>query len=98
MFMPMLMSMQATNLAYSSAGLMFGANQARMGLANGVTGNESQAEVASLAAQDKALTFQGIQAQTNYQVSQAMLESAQNLKKKNQEQKERLMANGAIFV
>jgi hypothetical protein len=54
--------------------------------------------VASLAAQDKALTLQGIQAQTNYLVSQAMQEGAQNLKKQHQELNERLRANGAIFV
>jgi hypothetical protein len=96
--MPMMMSMAATNLAYNSAGLMFGANQARMGLANSATGMESQGDIASLAAQDKALSLQGIQAQTNYLVSQAMQEGAQNLKKKHQELDERLRANGAVFV
>jgi hypothetical protein len=59
---------------------------------------ESQGSVASLAAQDKALTLQGLQAQTNYQVSQAMLEGAENLKKKHKELNDRLIANGAIFV
>jgi hypothetical protein len=98
MFIPMMMSMNATNLAYGSAGVMFGANQARLDLANSASGMESQGSVASLAAQDKALTLQGLQAQTNYQVSQAMLEGAENLKKKHKELNDRLIANGAIFV
>ncbi len=97
MVMPLIMSMYATNLGYDSAANMFGANQARLDLANGGTGYESQAGVASLAAQDKALKFAGIQAQTNYQVAMALQDSAQNLRRKNQEQKERMLANGAIF-
>lgn len=97
MFMPMMMSMNATNMAYGSAGVMFGSNQARMGLAND-SGLESQGEVASLAAQDEALTLQGVQAQTNYLVSQAILEGADNLKKKHKELNDRLIADGAVFV
>jgi len=97
MVMPLIMSMYATSLGYDSAATIFGANQTSMGLANGVTGYESQSEVASLAAQDKALKFAGIQAQTNYQVAMALQDSAQNLRRKNQEQKERMLANGAIF-
>lgn len=97
MVMPLAMSLFATNLAYDSAGVMFGANQARMGLADSVTGGESPASAASLQAQDKALTLQGIQAQTNYQVALAMQEAAQNLQKKNEEQRIRMIQNGALF-
>lgn len=97
MVMPLMMSMYATNLGYDSAATMFGANQARMDLANNVTGYESQGQVASLAAQDKALMFAGMNARMNYEVSQAMQSGADTLRKKNQEQKERMLANGAIF-
>lgn len=97
MITPMAMSMFATNLAYSSAGAMFGVNQSRMGLANNVTGNESMGEVASIASHDKALAMQGAMAQTNYQVAQAMQEGAAKLKKEHQEQRERMLQNGVIF-
>ncbi len=97
MITPLAMSMFATNLAYNSAGTLFGANQARMDLANSATGGESMSDVASLQAQDKALSLQGAMAQTNYLVSQAMLEGAQSLRKKNQEQRERMLQNGALF-
>jgi hypothetical protein len=94
----MIMSMVATNLAYRSAGNLFGANQARMGLANSVTGGESQGDIVSLAAQDKALALQAAQDGTDYLASQAMQEEAQAMKKKEKELYERLRANGAIFV
>ena len=90
----MIMSMQATNLAYSSAGSMFGANQDRMALANSAS---PSSDPISLASQDKALAMQSAMAQTNYQVSQAMFAGAQNMKKKNQEQRERMLQNGVLF-
>lgn len=94
MITPMAMSMFATNLAYNSAGTMFGASQNRLELAN--TASPSS-DTVSLAAQDKALTLQSAMAQTNYQVAQAMQAGAESLKKKNQEQRERMLQNGVLF-
>ncbi|WP_373531999.1 hypothetical protein [Vampirovibrio sp.] len=97
MITPLIASMFATNLSYGSAATMFGANQSRAALANSATGTASIGESTSLASQDKALSLQGIQAQTNYQVALAMQEGASNLRKKNQELRERMLQNGALF-
>lgn len=97
MVMPLMMSMYATNLSSDSAATMFGANQSRMDLAGGMTGGESQGQIASVAAQDKALMFAGNNARMHYEVAQAMQQGADNLRRKNQEQKERMLANGAVF-
>lgn len=94
MITPMAMSMFATNLAYNSAGAMFGVNQSRMALANSAS---PTSDASSLASYDKALALQGAAAQTNYQASQAMFAGAENLKKKNQEQRERMLQNGVLF-
>jgi hypothetical protein len=94
MLMPLIMSLQATELADDSEGAMFGANEARMGLANG----ESPTGIASLAQQDKAIELQGVQAKTNYQVAQVMFGNANRLRKKDQELTERMRRNGALFV
>ncbi len=98
MLTPMIMSMQATNLAHQSAANLFGSNQGIMGLANSVTGSESPAQLVGIQQMEKALQFQGIMAQTNLQAAWAMQESAQKLQQKNNEMKRRLMDNGAIFV
>ncbi len=90
-------SLFPTNLAIDSAGAAFGANQARMALANTAPTDGNPASVASLAAQDKALTLQGISAQTNYLVAQAMQEGGRGLLKKNFEQRQRMMDSGALF-
>jgi hypothetical protein len=97
MLMPFIMSSYATNLAYTGAGNAMMANQARMDLANGVTGYESQGAVASLAAQDKALRFASAYSGIQYQVAQAMQKQADELRKKNNEQRERMLANGVLF-
>lgn len=97
MLMPLMMSMYATNLGYESVGSMFGAHQAQMGLANQMTGGESQAQVASVAAQEKAILFSGISAKSNYLASVAMQGGADNLRKKNEEQKAQMQANGVLF-
>lgn len=97
MLMPLMMSLFATNLAHSGATGMFGVNQSRLALANGVTGNESQGDIASLAAQDKALTLQGIQAKTQYEVAQALQDTATRMKKKNEETRQRMLENGVLF-
>lgn len=91
------MSMNATNLSFAGAGGAMAANQGMMGLANSATGNESQADVASLAAQDKALHLEGIQGKTQYTVSQALQGTAEEMKKKRQEQQQRNIQNGMIF-
>jgi predicted metalloprotease with PDZ domain len=90
-------SLFPTNLAIDSAGAAFGANQARMALANTAPADGNPATVASLAAQDKALALQGISAQTNYLVAQAMQEGSRGLLKKNFEQQRRMIESGALF-
>ena len=97
MITPMLMSMYATNLAHNSAATLFGANQARMDLANSATGGESAGEVASLASMDKAMALQGAMAQTNLQAAWAMQEAAAKMKKKDAEQRQRMLDNGVLF-
>ncbi len=94
----MLMNMYATNLAYGSANTMFGANQARMGLANTVTGTESPRRIVALADQDKALQFAGLNAQTNYLVSQQLQANADALRKSERELQQRLIQAGTTFV
>ncbi|WP_303673392.1 hypothetical protein [Vampirovibrio chlorellavorus] len=97
MLPPVGFSLFPTNLAIDSAGAAFGANQARMALANTAPADGNPASVVSLAAQDKALALQGISAQTNYLVAQAMQEGTRGLLKKNFEQRQRMMDNGALF-
>lgn len=97
MITPLIASMFATSLSYDSAATQFGANQSRATLANSATGGESISQITSLAAQDKALSLQGIQAQTNYQVALAMQEGATSLRKKNQAQRERMLQSGVTF-
>jgi hypothetical protein len=97
MMMPMITSMFATDLAFSSAGSAMAANQASMGLANRVTGNESPAEVAFLGSMDKALALQSAQAGTNYQVAMALQSAAQEAKRKRAEHQQTNLQNGVIF-
>lgn len=94
--MPFISSMYATNLSYST-GTKFGIDQTQMAMADGVTGGESQSEVASLAAQDKALMFAGNYARLNYEVSQAMQKAADEQRKKDREQRDRMLANNVLF-
>jgi hypothetical protein len=98
MITPLLMSLQATNLAYTSANKMFGANQSLLGLANSVTGQESPRDLAQLQQMEKALTFQGIMAKTNLEAAWAMQEAAAKMQERERKMKERLMDAGAIFV
>jgi hypothetical protein len=98
MLNPLINLLYATNLAYGSSAAMFGANQARMALANSVTGEEAPSGLAALARHDQALTFQGIQAYTNYQVAQAMQQNARMQLKKHEEERRRLMEAGATLV
>ncbi len=96
--MPFIMSSYATNLSFAGAGNAFAADQSRMDLANSVTGNESPAEVADIAAQDKALALDSASSRLQYEVAQALQQRAQAMRKKDQEQRERMMKeNGVIF-
>lgn len=98
MLNPLISLLYATNLAYGSSASLLGANQARMALANSVTDQETPSGLAALARHDKALMFQGIQAYTNYQVAQAMQQAARMQLKKHEEERQRLIAAGAILV
>lgn len=98
MVMPLAMSLYATQLAHQSTTALFGATTARQELANQVSGAESPQATHDVAQMDRALSLQGIQAQSNYLVAQAMLDSAQKLKQSNQKLAERLRENGALFV
>lgn len=90
-------SLLPTSLAIDSASAAFDANEARMALANQAPADGNPATAASLASMDKALSLQGVQAQVNYQVAQAMQEGARGLLKKNAEQRQRMIENGALF-
>jgi hypothetical protein len=88
----------STMLANNSAAGVFNSNQARMGLANSVTGAESPGQMASLADMDKALTFKGTMDKTNYEVALAMQQEAQKQLKREQQMRQRLMEAGAILA
>jgi hypothetical protein len=94
MFLSAYMGQYAAGLSADSAFGVQGLNQSRLALANSASPQFGQAEVASLQAQDKALELDGIRSQTNYQVAQAMAETANNLKKK---EAERRANSGSIF-
>ncbi|MEM0950884.1 MAG: hypothetical protein AAGI66_01920 [Cyanobacteria bacterium P01_H01_bin.74] len=92
MFLSAVSAMRASALASNSAFRTQGINQARLGLANnapqfGATGNSL----------DKALTLQGIQAQTNYLAAQAMQSGNATARQKDLEQRSRLQADGVLF-
>lgn len=90
-------SLMATARMHGAGARMQNVNEARFGLASQVGANSGSGDVPSLATQDKALTLQGAQAQTNYLVAQAMLEGAQERKQKDQEFRQRLMAAGSLY-
>lgn len=98
MVVPLAASLYGINLAHNSMGSLYGVNQARMGLANAVTGMESPAQIAQLQSADKALELQGVRDKINYQVALAMQETAQKLLKQHEEQRRRLMEAGATLV
>jgi hypothetical protein len=98
MVVPLFASLYGINLAHNSMGNLYGVNQARMGLANAVTGMESPAQIAQLHSSDRALELQGAMAKVNYQVALAMQEAAQKLLKQHEEQRRRLMQAGATLV
>ena len=63
--------LMSAGLSFNSVGAGFGANQNRMALANGVTGNESPQQIASLAQSDKASALQSAKAGIGYDVANA---------------------------
>ncbi|HEY9744667.1 MAG TPA: hypothetical protein V6C99_00460 [Oculatellaceae cyanobacterium] len=95
MIAPLFGMLYATNLSHDAANAMFGAAEARMSLANSAT---PASDPTALARMDKALQLQGIQAQTNYQVSQAMLESSRRMLRQHEETRRKLMEAGATLV
>ena len=92
---PTIMGLYATDMIYAGASGMMNANQARMDLANGVTGNE--ADIPSLAAQDKALMLWSEHAKILYACGQAILEQAQRLKKSDAEHQKARADMGVVF-
>ncbi len=94
--LPHIASLQATAGLYGRPRDMGAIHQDQMALMNKARPDMSPAETASLAQQDKALALEGIQAKTNYLIDQARLEGAQNLRKKNREQRELLIGNGSL--
>lgn len=66
------------------------ANQSRMALANGVTGNESQGEIAGIAQADKATTLKSAAGSIGSDYGYAWDEQSKRMQKKNVEQARRL--------
>lgn len=97
MFLSHYMGLYAAALSSNSSFGVQNINQSRLGLANSASPHFGQTEVSSLHAQDKALTLQGLNAQMNYQVAQALMSSAQKLKEQEKKQRENALASGSIF-
>lgn len=95
MIAPLASLLYATNLTYNSANTLFGSMDAQTSLAASVG---PASDVVALHQVDQALRLQGIQAQTNYLVGQAMQTSAQQMLKQHEEMRERLMKAGATLV
>jgi len=89
-----MLAFQGINMTYAGASGMMGANQARMDLANGVTGNEVDIP---LAAQDKALMLQGEHAKILFACGQAMQEQAQRLRENNKKHQAARAQMGEVF-
>jgi hypothetical protein len=89
------MAFQGINMTFAGASGMMNANQARMDLANGVTGNE--ANIPSLAAQDKALMLQGEHAKILFACGQTMRDQAQRLRENNKKHQEARAQMGEVF-
>jgi hypothetical protein len=84
----------AGNMAFNSgfggvAGVQ-NANQERMALANGVTGNESPAQIASLAQADKAAALKSAASGFTADYGDAWEQQAKRMQKKNMAQAQRL--------
>ena len=93
-------SFYATGLTFGGAGQGFGVNQTRTGLGNtaGTDGFETPDDIANLQSSDKAMELNGIMAQTNYQVGLALQDRFGMMRRRDMEQKRRMMEQGSIFV
>jgi hypothetical protein len=84
---------QASDAAFSLQGI----DEARLALANRVTGNETPEQLAAIQKLDKALELKRAQAQLNYDYHSAWFEHQQARRKKNRDQRQRLFEMGVIF-
>lgn len=87
----------ATALNYQAASGIFGSNQGRLGLANTANAGMTMPQVATLQQQDKALELQGVQSKTNYEVSIALQDAAEQRRKKESERRQAAINNGFLF-
>ena len=86
----------AVNLTYQ-AGDWMAINEKRMALASKVTGKESPQEIAAIAQRDKQLTLAAEKAKINEEVGYAMIDAMDTRKRKQREQRQRMLNNGVIF-
>ena len=98
MMMPLIMSSYATNLTFAGAGGAMAANQARMDLADSMTGGESQSDIAFAGAVDRSQEMLAAGSRIQYELGLAMQNRAQEMRKKNLEHQRTLMdQDGVIF-
>lgn len=82
---------------FPSAEKMFRAGDARLALANQVTGQETPAQLAAIQALDKELSLNQIQGEVEYQYQMAWQDQASRMRDQWRDQKKRLFEMGAIF-
>lgn len=97
MFLQAFNTQFATNLNYGAAGGIFGSNQGRMQLANTANPNMTMNQVATLQQQDKALELQGAMSKTNYEVSIALQDAAEQRRKQEAQRRQQSISNGNLF-
>lgn len=88
--------LNTTNSLNAAQGIQ-NVNQARLGLANSATENMTFGQIADLAAQDKALTLQGAQNQTNYLATTTMEGASRSMMKQYWEGRRQAIQNGYLF-
>jgi hypothetical protein len=88
--------MNAINGSYNSASVMFGSNEARLGLASRVHGNMTPGEVRDVFVKDKALELKNAQAKVLFAAYQAQQEEQKKRLKEYFELQKRL--NDAWFA
>ena len=94
---PVFGGMSGTSLTFDSAAGFMDADDARVALANRVTGKETPAQLALIAAYDKALALKSAQDKTNYEVGLAMQDAAIRHQKKEMEHRAQRIQNGYLF-
>lgn len=96
--MPLIMSSYATNLSFAGAGNAMAADEARLDLADSVTGGEFAADMLSLESQNKALSLDSANSWIQFQVAQGLQKRAKDMHNKDVAQQRRLMnEDGVIF-